>query len=206
MKKLIGFTGYARSGKDTAAGFLCSELGYSRVAFADALREMALAVDCYVDMRPDFAVGEPKPRRLSELVDELGWESAKKFPDVRRLLQRLGTEAGREILGDTVWIDLAVGKAAKITGPVVVSDVRFPNEVDAIHANGGIVVRVERPGCEPALGHVSDAGQGELDVDVTITNDSTLEKFREQVLLVESYYTETHKRSQVAILSRRVNS
>ena len=54
-------------------------------------------------------------------------------------------------------------------------DVRFPNEAEFVRQSGGIVVRIERPDHGPVNQHVSDAGQSEIKVDLTIVNDGTPE-------------------------------
>lgn len=212
MRKLIGFTGYARSGKDTAAEFLVSERGFQRVAFADKLRESAYAVDPYVSTAGiiDPTTGEPAYvgdsydayMRLSSVIDAYGWEVAKQSDDVRRTLLRLGTEGGREIHGHNVWVNLAMKHMDELQGNVVLSDVRFPNEVAAIHEHGGFVIRVNRPGTEPAQGHISDTGIDALDIDSEINNDGTLEEFKENVLALESFYEEL-RRSQFAVVYSR---
>ena len=162
----IAITGRARSGKDTAAETLI-DLGWQRVAFADGVRDMAYAID------PTVAVGRlgVSCTNLTALVDAHGWDAAKAIPDVRRFLQRLGTEGVRNHLGDTAWIDLAMRKA---TAASVFTDARFPNEADAIRAAGGIVVRVVRPGQPAVVDHVSETAMDGYDVDAEIVNDGTV--------------------------------
>ena len=133
--RVIGITGHARNGKDTAGGLLVSEYGFTRVALADAVRSMALAIDPYVS---------GGNIRLHHMVNNLGWEESKKAPEVRRLLQAIGTEGVRDHIGDDSWIRAAKSTIDKTPGPVVVTDVRFPNEADAIHAWGGDLWRVVR--------------------------------------------------------------
>jgi hypothetical protein len=130
---LVGVTGYAQHGKDTVASLLVSEYGYVRVAFADALKELAYA------MNPSI----PGIGRLQSIVDEQGWEGAKTYPEVRRILQVLGT-AARDILGDDVWLRAAEKKMLSARAPVVISDVRFPNEAEFLRRHGGELWRVLR--------------------------------------------------------------
>lgn len=164
---LIGITGRKQAGKDSFAARLVKAHGFTRVAFADPMREFALALDPLVDSH----------YRLSEIVYSLGWDVAKEsIPEVRRTLQRLGTEAGRIVLGDRVWVDAAMAKIDAADGPVVVTDVRFPNEADAIIAAGGILVRVVRPGHETADVHASETSMDGYPVHVEVTNDGSLEQ------------------------------
>lgn len=122
MPRLIGITGYARHGKGTIANVLKAH-GYEVLSFADPVRQMALAINPYV---------YPKGyQRLSEYVAERGWQEAKKNPEVRRLLQTIGTDAAKPLFGDDCWAEIGIKKACKIIasgGKVCFDDVRFPQE------------------------------------------------------------------------------
>ena len=88
---LLLLIGLAQAGKDTAATLIMAEdARFLRVAFADPVREMALRLDPLVG-GPGFCpyCGDAA-MRLSGAVEVYGWEEAKKLPDVRRLLQRMG--------------------------------------------------------------------------------------------------------------------
>ncbi len=142
---IVGLGHRAQVGKDSAAAALV-ELGYERVAFADTLREMLLALD------PFIGTG----RRVSDVVSWHGWDAAKTgSAEIRRLLQRLGTEVGRNLIGENVWVDAAFAKM-KPGGKYVVTDVRFPNEAQAILDHGGYLYRIDRPGHEGVNAHSSE--------------------------------------------------
>jgi len=169
----IALTGLARSGKDSVAGRLVSLYGYTRVAFADPLKEAALRTDPWV---LHSAYGQLlNVGRLSDLIDCLGWETAKdRYPEVRRILQEYG-QAIREMDPD-FWIRAALRKVqrARFEGkPVVVSDVRYANEADALRSAGFMVVRVVRPGQAPGQ-HRSEREMLDYQVDDEIVNDGTL--------------------------------
>jgi len=167
--KVIGVAGRKRSGKDTFAARLTDVHGYTRVASADPLRAMALALDPLVRTTSGHIV------RLAELVAFEGWERSKSHAEVRRTLQRLGTEAGRGVLGDTIWIDTAMRTVADVPGPVVITDVRYPNEADAIRAAGGLVVRIDRPGLALSDVHPSETAMDDYPAyTARIVNDRTI--------------------------------
>lgn len=168
----IGLSGCKEVGKDTAAQILISR-GYHRIAFADPLRRIALAID-------PFIVGIIKPIRLTELVAIDGWDVAKQQPEVRRLLQRIGTEAGREVLGDDVWVEAADREAAA-HDRVVFTDVRFDNEASYIRRNGGVVVKIERPG-KGGDSHASERGISAHLIDATVSNDSTIDDLHARLI------------------------
>lgn len=157
----IGLSGYARAGKDTLAGFI-TQLGFTHRSFAAPMKRMLTALDPLVGHR-----------RLSEELAVWGWEGAKQNPEVRRLAQRLGTTAGRKILGEDFWVETLLRSPS--SGRVVVSDVRFTNEAVAIRARGGIVVRINRPGTGPVNGHVSETDLDGFDFDLTVDNDGSIE-------------------------------
>jgi hypothetical protein len=183
---LIGLLGKKRSGKDSFASVLVEEFGFQRVAFADPLRDAALALDPFVG--PTSLPGDlaPSYHRLSEVIDALGWEAAKDFaPEVRRILQALGTDAIRA-LDDGFWVRMAMQQVEYLrihrpfgsedvpARPVVVTDVRFPNEAEAIRRAGGVLIRVERPGFD-GDGHVTETALDGWPEDYVVDNDADLE-------------------------------
>lgn len=183
MHRNIGIVGRKRSGKDTAADLLVREFGYVRHGLADPLKEAALALDPIITLTDvwgdDYRV-ETTPGRLSEIVGEIGWEAAKdRFPEVRRILQRLGDEAGRQVHGELTWINQLLRRsiAANEAGhPVVVPDVRYPNEADVLREAGFLVVRIDRPGFStPTPGEHASEQVERLIVDTVISNGGTVE-------------------------------
>lgn len=165
---ILGLTGLAGCGKDTAANHLVAHRGYERRAFADPMRTALYALDPLVRVHGS-------QHRLSALVDTLGWDQAKRgVPEVRRLLQRFGTEVGRTMWGDDFWITQALHGVAP-GDRIVVTDVRFPNEGDAVRALGGRVVRIDRPGA--GLGGAEGGHATEtqfVDADAVVVNDGDL--------------------------------
>jgi hypothetical protein len=163
---IIGLSGYARTGKDTVAAIL-AEMGWQRRAFADNLRKLVYALDPVVT----------GTTRIADLVDAVGWEDAKVcYPEVRRLLQRMGTEAGRQVLGEDVWVKATLSNLG--VGNYVITDCRFPNEADAIRAAGGQVWRVRRPGFAAVNGHASESSMDNYFFDFYLDNEGTVEDLR----------------------------
>lgn len=186
--KIIGLSGYARAGKDEASVAL-GELGYKRIAFADKLRDFLYALNPLVaPFRMDSA-----DIRLRDIIDEYGWDGYKDtryVNEIRPLLQRLGTEAGREVLWDSIWIDAAL-HGLEEDGKYVIADARFPNEAEAIASRGGRIWRIERAGNGPAILpdgtiHRSETSLDDWPFDLTIHNNGTLEQFHEAVQKAEA--------------------
>ncbi|MFJ9961089.1 deoxynucleotide monophosphate kinase family protein [Streptomyces avermitilis] len=177
--------GRARSGKDSVAAHLTSRFAYARVAFADPLKEMALRINPEIvyDRSPELGT---ESVRLSTLVEHVGWERAKDdYPEVRRLLQHMG-QTVREYDED-FWLNIAAKKISGAAGwgiPVVVTDVRYPNEAEALKRAGFKMVRVLRPVPVPTFPqvvirpHVSETALDDFPADVEIRNVGTLEDLR----------------------------
>lgn len=172
---IIGLCGFARAGKDEVAKALVEELGFRRLAFADALKAVLY------DIHP----------RIAASVDLFGWEHVKEnvLLDGRGWLQRLGV-ACREHLGADVWVN-AVMDAAWETVPdrrgwvdakVVISDVRFPNEIEAVRYRGGELWRIDRPGVGPANDHISEHAWADGPFDRVIQNSGTIQDLRKLVV------------------------
>jgi hypothetical protein len=168
---IIGLAGYARSGKDESAKALVSH-GFERVAFADKMREFIYRLNPIVTS-PVWG----EHRRLADVIDEFGWDGYKETPygkEMRELMQRLGTDCGRELISDSIWVDAALGTGLVAPRDLVVTDVRFPNEFDAIKARGGYVFRVVRPGVGPANSHPSETALDNASFDAVIENDRSI--------------------------------
>lgn len=165
---IIGLTGYATSGKDTAAAGLIED-GWERVSFADPLKKMALEINPSVHVEP-FGTHFQLP--LAELIGRWGWTEAKKDCDVRRFLQNLGC-AVRKYFGEDAWVRLACETITSTKKNVVVTDCRFPNEFDLIHSLGGRLVRVDRPGVGPVNGHESESYVADAPADAVLYNHGT---------------------------------
>lgn len=181
--EIIALSGYARSGKDEAAKILVEEFGFTRVAFADKLRDFLYALNPIVDV--DAARMRKTLYYVQDVVDSFGWDGYKETPygpEIRRLLQRLGTEAGRQTLWDTIWIDVALTGHPE-DAKLVVSDARFFNEFDAVRERGGEIWRIERNGVGPANDHPSETEAVNYPYFATyIHNDGTLEEYRKSVI------------------------
>lgn len=166
---LIGLHGMRRSGKDTAAAALVQD-GMTAYALADPLREDLLLLDPLL----------PTGRRLSQVVDRVGWEGLKADPDdgpeARRLMQTYGTDVIRSRFGEDAWTRLGERMAAEHVD-LVITDVRLPDEAEMVRRLGGRVIRVVRPGLvldDAAGAHRTEAGLPDHLVDETVLNDADI--------------------------------
>lgn len=167
---LIGLTGYAGSGKDTFAKVLVEKYGYTRIAFADPIRELLYKLNPIINGLPYGGT-----RSLSELVDSVGWDEAKKEPEVRRLLQDLGVGA-REVIDSELWVSTAFKKTGEPGKRYVITDVRFTNEADLVKQLGGQVWRVKRVDVNAVNGHISENEMDGYKVDQIFLNNGTIDE------------------------------
>jgi hypothetical protein len=172
---VLGLSGWARSGKDTIADYLVDVEGYTKVSFAQPMKEAMYRLN------PRITVNEVVNTALRVGVDVYDWDGLKsRSPDIRGLLQRFGTEVGREMFGENFWVDYALN-SIEDGSKVVFSDVRFPNEADAIRQLGGKVYRVERNGVEAANDHISEHALDNYKFDGTIQNNGTIQGLQQNV-------------------------
>jgi len=173
---LIGLCGPAGAGKNTLANFLTDSNGgpFAQVAFADPLYECVSAIT-------GLSVSRLKDRDVKEAV--IPWLG--KSP--RQLLQTLGTEWGRGTVHPEIWIRIAMERAAHhlTFNGVVITDVRFDNEAQAIVDAGGEVWRVARPGwrclADESAAHSSEAGVSDHLITRTIDNSGSLDDLKLQL-------------------------
>lgn len=194
---LLGLSGPAQVGKDSIAQILVDHHGFRRVAFADKIRDALFALNPWIT--PRYVINPKKDRegehrikdafeafpagtwRLQEVVGKVGWDLAKQLPEVRGLLQRMGTEVGRAV-DEYMWIRAAFpDDHLTMMEDIVVTDVRFENEATFIRMMHGAVVHVSRPGFGPVNEHVSDRGLRVEVGDWEIANDEGLGELRVKV-------------------------
>ena len=191
---IIAMSGFARSGKDAAADHLVEKHGFVKLAFADILRDVLYALNPVTTFNRDgtwtnddynFVMDQPTHHvfTVQQIIDEYGWDNYKESPfgdDIRRLLQRLGTEAGRDTLGKNVWIDATL-RDLDPEKDYVISDARFLNEFKAVEDLGGVVLRVNREGVGPANDHPSEIEALQYDFKFIIHNNSDLDSYLNKV-------------------------
>lgn len=171
MPVIVGLRAYAKGGKDELARALIDVAQFERKAFADILRDAVYALN------PLISHGH----RLRDLVDHAGWDEAKKVPEVRCLLQRGGTEMGRETLGWDVWLN-ALWPSLQAGKRYVITDVRFRNEAQRIKDNGGEVWQIIRPGYGPVNDHPSETELDGWPFDVVISNTQGIRELHQTAL------------------------
>lgn len=178
MKKkypVIGLTGPAGSGKDTAADELVLRHEFTKLSFADPIYQM-------ICMCTGIPVHELRRRDLKETP----LSTMNISP--RKLLQTLGTEWGRNLIREDLWILNLRDRLWDIENRIgivglVIPDVRFQNEVDFVHSIGGEVWHIERVDNNVGT-ETKHVGENlPTDIDLIIPNAGSIEQFRKLVLL-----------------------
>lgn len=172
----IALSGKAGAGKDTLAESLCKHFGFRRAAFADNLKAAAAIVT-------GLPIGDFNDRDRKEKHDPF-WDMTR-----RAMAQKLGV-AVREVFGIDTWIKSCFRSTIHSfpANDWVITDVRFPNEAAAVRAEGGYVVRVERPGAGltgEAAKHISEiALDGYPEFDAIVRNDGSLDALGQKTALL----------------------
>lgn len=165
---IIGLVGFKQVGKSTAANYLAKKYGAVRLNMKDAL--VAEIKQNFPDLLNTIAITygyDSIDGRVSKAtIDELFVE---KFPLVRALLQNYGTEVRRRDDPD-YWVKRWKEAVGKFTAGaiVVVDDVRFQNEADAVISNNGILIRLTRDDITSGGDHASETEQVNIAVDRVI--------------------------------------
>jgi len=182
--KLIGLSGLARSGKDTVGDRLVSEHNFKRYAFADPLKRAGS--EMFGIPLEDFHSDDKK-----EVVNKFWGFSP------RQIAQLIGTEGGRELFRDDIWVrrahleyithlettammpkDRYDNNSVPGLGGMVITDVRFPNEAEWIKEYDGIIIHINRPGADGVVGeaaHASEAGYPDELKDYIVENAGSLD-------------------------------
>ena len=193
---IIGVCGLIGSGKDTIADYLVNIHEFRRDSFAATLKDAVAAV---FGWNRDMLEGRTRSsREWREQPD--AWWSARLGRDItpRWVLQWWGTEVCRRGFHDDIWIASLENKLRASRDDVVISDCRFPNEIAAIRAQGGHVIRVQR-GADPEwfvaarqyltngvalsvdLPHQSEWAWAGTEFDHVIVNDGSLDDLYRQI-------------------------
>tara|TARA_B110000483_G_C18046455_1_gene484687 strand:+ start:195 stop:806 length:612 start_codon:yes stop_codon:yes gene_type:complete len=189
---IIGICGLIGCGKGTAADILVEEHNFTKLSFADKLKDGVATVFGW-----DRAMLEgdtADSREWRETQDDFWTKETKRTVTPRRVLQEFGTDCMRNGFFDGIWVSLV--KQQLIENPTknfVIPDVRFDNEAGMIKKLNGKVWRVRRDadpvwfrmyqdiGVEPKDVHKSEWAWANINFDAVIDNHGTLIQLKNQV-------------------------
>lgn len=156
---IIGVCGFIGCGKDTVADYLVNFHEYRRESFADSLKDSVAAVFGWDRIMLEGRTKESREWR--EQVDKW-WAERLDMPTLtpRWVLQYWGTEVCRRTFHDDIWIASLENKLRQSKDNIVISDVRFPNEIKAIKNLGGKIIWVTRGDLPEWYDNALKAAQG----------------------------------------------
>lgn len=139
----IGLSGFAKSGKTTAAEYLQQRHGYTRLHIAAPLRSMLDRLLIEFGMLPDECWQYLEGDLKEAVIPCLGVTS-------RHAQVSLGTRWGRESIHPDLWVNVWKFAASGVAAPMNDS-VRFSNEEAAIRDMGGVTIMITRPNVGPVV-------------------------------------------------------
>ncbi len=235
MVNLIGISGKMQAGKDTVGKMILQldDIAYPAISsitkhnwqikkFADKLKDIVcIILNCTREQLEDADFKEKElgkewimplqEIKLSEIDNftPIRWISKQWTP--RELLQVLGTQVGRLIIHQNIWVNtLFADYKPKYIGGVdpymglgqsveqleknrsfelyphwIITDVRFPNEADIIKQRGGVIIRVNRLGVENYSTHPSETALDNYNFDYIInSNNGNLDDLKQKVKII----------------------
>ncbi len=173
---LVGLCGPMQSGKDTAAQHFVNTLNFGQRAFKDKMVEVVCAL---FDIKPEqyekFKLEATILLDIQETYDHpYSIGSILSETTGRQFLERLGTEVGRNMFGYDFWVDRTM-QGVRGWDNIVFSDVRFPNEAEAIKDLGGCIIEILRKGTDYDDSHESRMRLPENCIDFTVYNEGSIE-------------------------------
>lgn len=174
VPNVVGFGGYMRAGKDTAAQMLIDRgEGHTLVGFGEHVCSLLL------DINPDINLGDGTYAPAREVFDTYGYEGAKTKGNFRLLLQNLGSAMNDRDSG--FWARQVLA-ALGADGRGAISGLRSKAQIAAVRDAGGLTVWVDNPRAEAPKGsHRNETEVGPEDFDVVVVNDSTIEVLHERL-------------------------
>ena len=166
---IIGLKGLAGSGKDTVANYLVKNHQFTNIKFATPLKQIVSIIS-----------GWPIEMVSGETEDSRVFRETVVHPTFkmtgREMLQQIGTELFREHFHKDVWMKICEQTIVNSKGCVVISDVRFENEVKMIQNLGGYIWNVNRNvGLQQVPAHASEQLFDTHD-EIFVDNNGTIEQ------------------------------
>jgi len=183
---LIAICGFQGSGKDTLANILI-EKGYTKVSFAGLLKDVVATIFTW---NRDLLEGTTeKSRQWRETVDDW-WSTRLNIPNLtpRYVLQQIGTDVFRNHFHPDIWVAAIERKISNMSG-VVITDCRFPNEIEMIKKLNGSIIHIFRGELPSWFGidipndiHISELLWTKYKFDKTINNNKDIKHLKSELI------------------------
>ena len=197
---IIGLVGFISSGKGTCADYLVREHGFVKESFANSVKDSVSIVFGWdrqlLEGDTDYSRGW-RERADPWWSNRFGYEFSP-----RSALQLMGTEAGRDVFDKNIWV-YSMFRRMDHSKNYVIADVRFPNEIQKIKEDGGMIIRVKKgpdpiwylPALDvntkrdlyvmaenfPQVHYSEWAWIGSEGIDYTINNDGSIEDLENEI-------------------------
>ena len=195
---IIGINGKIGAGKDTV-GTIIQGLLYTNKDQSSEIKKFAGKMKQIASILTGISVEKFEDQEFKECFLDVEWGTVQDIPlnsippfadmqfnvmmTVREFLQKLGTEAMRDGLHTNVWVNALFADYKKKSNWII-TDMRFPNEMEAVVKRHGITIRVTRPVKKskntPKL-HSSETALDKAKFDYEIINDGSMEKLVKKV-------------------------
>jgi len=171
--KIIGMSGYARSGKDTVGNYILEKYkNNAQYSLADPIKKAASII---FDVPLDYFYN---PLYKEVVIEFWGFSP-------REMAQLLGTEGCRNVFMEDIWLKRAELEIEKSSAEYfIIPDIRFPNEASWMNKMNGTLIHIIRDGCDGNVGkanHQSEAGYDLTLAHHIITNNGTLEELYKKI-------------------------
>ena len=183
---LIGFCGKKRSGKDTGAEILIKEHNFIKYAFADALKQACQAIFLLTDQQVDGSKKEDldprwnvSPRKMFQIFGtEIFRNNLDKFfPEMKEYKDEFW------IYRFKLWHDKI--RKEKPNTNIVITDIRFPNEMKIVKELGGKIIKVHRPNYKNGNdNHASEKHVDNMKGDFEVYNNENISKYQQKILKI----------------------
>lgn len=195
---IIGVSGLKRSGKNTISSFLSKRYDFQEYSFAKPIKDISHFL---------FGWEEKDDEIKKEEIDEsLGFSR-------RQFWQWFGTEVMQHTIGErfpsfeenvgrTIWVQLFLREYKKNPSVRwVISDVRFPHEVEAIQSLGGKIIHVKREDLENNDMHESEKYISTLPADFILENNSSIsDLYKSTDTILENYLLELKETEKIIVI------
>lgn len=203
---IIGLLGFQGSGKGTV-GEILTENGFIPLSFAGSLKDATSAI---FGWERHLLEGDTvESREFRETVDPFWTDKLKYEVTPRIILQKFGTECVRNNFFNNIWIASLERKILNLVSDnknVVITDVRFPNEIDFLYNFGAQLIQIDRKKTRPgwynlltkntSLLHIMDNVHpseyvwfGNLKIKTIIENNGSVDELKEKILKEVLYFS-----------------
>jgi hypothetical protein len=201
---VIGLVGLKGSGKDTVGRYLSQRYRFTDISFADSLKDCLSSIFHW-----DRFLLEGRTKRSREWREKVDpwWSAELGIPDFtpRMAMTEFGTDIMRKHFHNDIWVMGTKRKIQNTPSDIVVTDCRFPNELQMIRDMHGIIIRVNR-GALPAWHNTALAALGGDEEAALLMSEQYGVHISEWALTDAPVDYIVHNNYDLAALYRRIDS